>query len=176
MTNTFVHPFFIHAAHLFGQHLHQRGQTATLGISDQLHMRLALACVSDVGPDAYAQAEAYCLMSLFYLWTHNLELADRYLSEAAGVVQTNQLGLDFPSIQGESEEVKERVALLAQLIYVENYLYLVMNILPKHFSHLERQLLAVIVRDSYYKEVDLLTEDYTATFTCGGLVPYCLAY
>lgn len=59
----------------------------------------------------------------------------------------NQLGLDLPSIEGESDEVKEKVSLLAQLVYVENYLYLVMNVPPKHFLHLERQLLSVIVRD-----------------------------
>lgn len=147
MTSTVIHPFFIHASHLFGQHLHQGRRRTTSGTSNQLHLDLALDCISNVGPDAYAQAGAYCLISLFYLWTQNLDLADRYLCEAAEVVQMNQLGLDLPSIEGESDEVKEKVSLLAQLVYVENYLYLVMNVPPKHFLHLERQLLSVIVRD-----------------------------
>jgi Fungal specific transcription factor domain len=143
-----IHPFFIHAAHLLGYliYLRTQGQNLTGG-KLQVYLNNALYSLAEVESDSYTMVQACYILSFFHMSCENIEMANKYLCDAASVSKGIGLSFDSSVTGGPSDDARERIiVLMIQLVYLENYLYVVLNHPPRHFVELEAQMVAFNVR------------------------------
>jgi hypothetical protein len=142
-----VHPFFIHAAHLLGYLLHLRTQGQTLtGGNLQAYLNNALYSLAEVESDSYTMAQACYILSFFHVSCENVEMANKYLCDAASVSKGIGLSFDSSVIEGPPDDTRKRIVLMMQLVYLENYLYVALNCPPRHFVQLEAEMVTYTVR------------------------------
>ena len=143
-----IHAFYIHYAHIWGCHLYQQFRyDFVLLFLQSIYVYMAVESLSTIkekqNPILFAQA--LMLLSEMYFHTHHLDFGLKYLEIVAGVVKRN--GLRFvmrsPSSAAGSinvtEDIKQRVGLLAQLLYVETELFLLTGRKTDLFEGLETE-------------------------------------
>jgi len=135
LSNTIIHPFFIHFAHLFGCNMYQehRGHYSHLLLLDaHLHFaRDALLSMKE-GDDPLSFAQACFLMFLVCIYNQNIYLGSRYMKLVAGTIKRNDIRfvprhtvgymanqhINSP-VSEFSEEVHERGSFLSEVLYSE---------------------------------------------------------
>ena len=131
-SNTIVHPFFVHAAAGLGMHF--RAHIADSHEIVRLHAKhgqLAWEQVAEIskGNDANLKAQAYLQNASGSLYGRWFDFSRQCLTRAC--IAVNAAKLQFiPTIgrpPGLTEEVLERLAILSQSIYFENYLFLAVD-------------------------------------------------
>jgi hypothetical protein len=127
-----VHPFFVHISNSVGMHL--GGSLEASPAMLQLHAKhsqRALEQMSEAGKSGDAELKAQMLLcaasgALFQRW---FRPARSYLRKACDAVNT--ANLRFIPVFGRppelTEEVHERLAVLSQIVYTENYLFLAID-------------------------------------------------
>ena len=130
-----VHPFFVHSSNAVGMHL-------SAGVEDSptmlrlhaKHSQRALEQMSEAGKSGNAELKAQ--MSLFVasacLFQRWFRPARAHLAKACDAVDA--ANLRFIPVFGRppelTEEVQERFAVLSQIVYTENYLFLAIDRTP----------------------------------------------
>ena len=131
-SGTFVHPFYIDFAHLFGCLIYQRKSP------NQSLQRLeagfftsaseSLATLRESG-DAFTYAQAHWLMAYGYLTQRHYPLAEKYLESCVRAVEGNPAAFlphlvraGGPDDAEISEQSQDRMAFLASLIYYRTML------------------------------------------------------
>ena len=140
-----VHPFFIHGAHALGMHF-------CAGIGDspamiRLHARHAQRALEQLSEarktddvELNAQISVYSTSScISQRW---FQFSRLYLAKGCSIVDT--ANMQFIPASGRppelTEEVQERLAVLSQLVYLENYLFLAINqITPTMTVRIEKE-------------------------------------
>jgi hypothetical protein len=126
-SGTFVHPFYVDFAHLFGCLIYQRRsanqsfQHLEAGFFSMASESLASVRESE---DAFSYAQAHWLMAYGYLTQQHYPLAERYLESSVRAVEGNPVAFlphlvrtDDPEDAEISEQSQDRMAFLASLIY-----------------------------------------------------------
>ena len=143
-----IHAFFIHYAHIWGCHLYQQFRyDFVLLFLQSIYVYMAVESLSTIkekqNPILFAQA--LLLLSEMYFHTHHLDFGLKYLEMTASIAKRN--GLRFvmrpPNLAtgpiGVTEDIKQRVGLLAQLLYVETELFLLTSRKPSLCEELEAE-------------------------------------
>lgn len=137
LSGTFIHPFFIHFANLAGAQAfqEQQGHFGLLYIQAlHLHFTLEAFHTMKEEDDPFALAQANFFMGMAYGHIQKIHVAARYLKRSVGIVRRNRIRF-IPMLSGDetndlcslppfSEEVHERAAFLAQMLYSEIVVYL----------------------------------------------------
>jgi hypothetical protein len=126
-SGTFVHPFYIDFAHLFGCLIYQRRspnqafQHLEAGFFSMASESLANVRESE---DAFTYAQAHWLMAYGYLTQQHYPLAEKYLESSVRTVEGNPVAFLPHLVRTEdsgdaeiSEQSQDRMAFLASLIY-----------------------------------------------------------
>jgi hypothetical protein len=124
LSNTIIHPFFIHFAHMFGCNIYleqQRNyvQLPILGV----HLQLALASLVEMTEDdplSFAQACFFMMIACMY--NYNSALGKRCLNLVISTVRRNDIryvSLFRVHVPDFTEEVHERASFLSELICAE---------------------------------------------------------
>ena len=127
-----VHPFFVHTSNSVGMHLRAglEASPAMLQLHAK-HSQRALEQMSEVGRSDDAGLKVQMLLCatsacVFQRW---FRPARAYLTKACDAM--NATNLRFIPVFGRppelTEEVQERLAVLSQILYTENYLALVID-------------------------------------------------
>jgi len=128
-TNTVVHPMFVYQACSFGTYFSQSFLQSPGALDFQArYAQLAWEELAKMQKVDNAELKAQAMLSissccLIFRWT---EFARQYLHKACRIINTASLRF-IPTCgqpQAYSEEVRERSAILSQVIYFENYLFL----------------------------------------------------
>lgn len=126
-SGTFVHPFYVDFAHLFGFLIYQRkSQIQSFQHLEAGFFRMAsesLAAVKE-SEDAFTYAQAHWLMAYGYLTQLHHPLAEKYLETCVRAVEGNPAAF-LPHLLHTtgsedteiSEQSQDRMAFLASLIY-----------------------------------------------------------
>jgi len=144
-SNTVVHPFFVPATAGIGMHL-----CAGVGDSSAMvrllakHSQLSFEQLAEItkGSDANLQAHAflyYVAGSIYVRWP---VFSRKYLRKAC--IALNAASLRFTPATGHppglAEDVRERLAVLSQIIYFENYMFLAVDgTEPKMTARIEKE-------------------------------------
>ena len=131
-SGTFVHPFYVDFAHLFGCLIYQRNlpnqsfQHLEAGFFRMASESLAAVKESE---DAFTYAQAHWLMAYGYLTQLNYPLAEKYLESCIRAVEGNPAAFlphlvhtKGPEDAEISEQSQDRMAFLASLIYYRTML------------------------------------------------------
>lgn len=126
-SGTFVHPFYVHFAHLFGCLIYQRKcanqsfQHLEAGFFAMASESLASVRESE---DAFTYAQAHWLMAYGYLTQLHYPLAEKYLESSVRAVEGNPMAFlphlvrtESPEDAEISEQSQDRMAFLASLVY-----------------------------------------------------------
>ena len=126
-SGTFVHPFYIDFAHLFGCLIYQRRspnqslQHLEAGFFALASESLAIVRESE---DAFTYAQAHWLMAYGYLTQTRYPLAEKYLESCVRAVEGNPVAFLPHLVRAEgpedpeiSEQSQDRMAFLASLVY-----------------------------------------------------------
>ena len=126
-SGTFVHPFYVDFAHLFGCLIYQRRspkksfQHLEAGFFAMASESLANVRESE---DAFTYAQAHWLMAYGYLTQPHYPLAEKYLDLCVRAVERNPVAFlphlvrtEGPGDAEISEQSQDRMAFLASLIY-----------------------------------------------------------
>ena len=145
LSNTVVHPFFVHATAGLGMHF--RANVSDTPDMVRLHARhgqLAWEQVAEVakGNDAHLKCQAYLLNATGALYVRHFDFCRKCLTKAC--IALNAAKLRFLPEIGRppelTEEVIEKLAVLSQNIYFENYMFLAVDgIEPKMTARLEEE-------------------------------------
>lgn len=147
-----THPFIVHYANLFGKLYHQCDtQHAHTPFLETIYLHETMDALERMqeNDDPQAFAHANFLVAEMYFYTQFIDAGLHYLAITAEVVVRHNIrfapncrveNVDPSDFIRYSEDVHERAAFLAQLIYVETCLALLLNHRPVHFSGLETQL------------------------------------
>lgn len=131
-SGTVVHPFFIHATAGLGMHF-----LANVTDSPEMvrlhakHSQLAWEQVAEIskGNDPYLKAQGFLQIATASLYGRWFEFCRQYLTKAC--IALNAAKLQFIPVTGRppalTEDVIERLAILSQNIYFENYLFLAVD-------------------------------------------------
>ena len=144
-SGSIVHPFFIHGAHALGMHFCVGvGNSPAMIRLHARHAQRALEQLSEVRKkgdvELSGQTSVYSASScISQRW---FQFARLYLAKGCGIVNT--ANLRFTPASGRppelTEEVQERLAVLSQLIYLENYLFLAIDrITPTMTARIEKE-------------------------------------
>ena len=132
LSNTVVHPFFIHAMAALGMHL-----CAGVGNSPEMvqlhakHSQQTLEQIIEIsgGNDADLAVHALLSLAAMDLYTRQFDRARRFLTRSC--IALNAAKLRFAPAGGcplgLTEDVRERLVVLSQIIYLENYLFLAID-------------------------------------------------
>lgn len=149
MGNGAIHAFFIHYAHIWGCHLYQQFRyDFILLFLQSIYVYMAVESLSTIREkdNPILLTQALLMTSEMYLHTHHLDFGLKYLEMAAGVVKKH--GLRFvmrstkkptPGPVNVTEDVRQRVGLLSQLLFVETELFLLTDRKPDLFDELEAE-------------------------------------
>lgn len=143
-----IHAFFIHYAHIWGCHLYQQFRyDFVLLFLQSIYVYMAVESLSTIREkdNPILLTQALLMTSEMYFHTHHLDFGLKYLEMAAGVVKKN--GLRFVmrsqnSARGPisvTDDIRQRVGLLSQLLYVETELFLLAGRNPNLFDELEAE-------------------------------------
>lgn len=143
-----IHAFFIHYAHVWGCHLFQQFKCDfVLLFLQSIYVYMAVESLSTIkekqNPILFAQA--LLMLSEMYFHTHHLDFGLKYLEMTAGIVKRNRLGFVMRSKNSATgpidvtEEIRQRVGFLSQLLYVETELFLLAGRKPNLFEELEAE-------------------------------------
>lgn len=143
-----IHAFFIHYAHIWGCHLYQQFRyDFVLLFLQSIYVYMAVESLSTIREkdNPILLTQALLMTSEMYFHTHHPDFGLKYLEMAAGVVKKN--GLRFvmrsrSSAHGPidvTEDIRQRVGLLSQLLYVETELFLLAGRKPDLFEELEAE-------------------------------------
>jgi len=126
-SGTFVHPFYVDFANLFGCLIYQRkSPNNSFQNMEAGFFAMALESLASVreSEDAFAYAQAHWLMAYGYLTQLQYPLAEKYLKSCVRAVEGNPMaflphlvlteGLENAEV---SEQSQDRMAFLASLIY-----------------------------------------------------------
>jgi hypothetical protein len=152
ISNVVVHSFFVHATAGLGMHFY-----AGVGDSVRLHakhVQLALEQAAGIrgGSDANLMTQVFLFIIVGGLHAGWVQPCREYLTKAC--IGLNAANLRFIPATGRppelTEDVRERLVTLSQIIYVENYMFLAVDgTEPKMTARIEkefRQELQVRVR------------------------------
>ena len=130
-----VHPFFVHTSNAVGMHLRICvGDSPAMVRLHAKHAQRALEQISEVGRSGNMQlkAQMYLYAASACLFQRWFQPARAYLTEACDAVDA--ANLRFIPVSGRppelTEEVQERLAVLSQIMYMENYLSLAIDRAP----------------------------------------------
>ena len=130
-----VHPFFVHTSNAVGMHLHACvGDSPAMVRLHAKHAQRSLVQMSEVGKSSNMQlkAQVYLYAASACLFQRWFQPARINLTEACDAV--DRANLRFIPVSGRlpelTEEVQERLAVLSQIIYMENYLSLAIDRTP----------------------------------------------
>lgn len=145
ISGTVVHPFFVHALAAFGMHF-----CADIGDSPKIvqlrakHGQRALEQVAEVNGGTNAEVSVHVLLSLAAMTLHArwTERARQFLTKAC--IALNAANIQFIPATGRppglTEDVSERLVVLSQVIYLENYLFLAVDgTEPKMTARIEKE-------------------------------------
>ena len=143
-----IHAFFIHYAHIWGCHLYQQFRSDFILLFLQsIYVYMAVESLSTIkekqNPILFTQA--VLLLSEMYFHTHHLDFGLKYLEMTAGIVKRNGLRFVMRSDNSATgpisvtEDIKQRIGLLSQLLYVETELFLLAGRKPNLFEELEAE-------------------------------------
>lgn len=141
-----IHAFFIHYAHIWGCHLYQQFRyDFVLLFLQSIYVYMAVESLSTIREkdNPILLTQALLMTSEMYFHTHHPDFGLRYLEMAAGVVRKNRLRFVMRSQNSAhgavsvTEDIRQRVGLLSQLLYVETELFLLAGRDPNLFDELE---------------------------------------
>lgn len=143
-----IHGFFIHYAHIWGCHLYQQFRCDfVLLFLQSIYVYMAIESLTTIREkeNPVMLTQALLMTSEMYFHTHHPDFGLKYLEMAAGIVKKN--GLRFVmhsqnSAHGQTnvtEDIRQRVGLLSQLLYVETELFLLTGRSPDLFEELEAE-------------------------------------
>jgi hypothetical protein len=133
LSNTVVHPFFVHATAGLGMHF-RANVTADSPERVRLHAKhgqLAWEQIAEIsgGNDASLKAQAFLQIASASLYGRWFEFSRQYLMKAC--LALNAAKLQFVPNSGRppelSEDVLESLAILSQNIYFANYMFLAVD-------------------------------------------------
>lgn len=125
-SGTFVHPFYVDFAHLFGCLIYQHRSPKSLQHLEAGFFALASESLTSVreSEDAFTYAQAHWLMAYGYLTQLRYPLAEKYLESCVRAVEGNPVAFlphlvraEGPEDSEISEQSQDRMAFLASLIY-----------------------------------------------------------
>ena len=143
-----IHAFFVHYAHIWGCHLYQQFRyDFVLLFLHSIYVYMAVESLSTIREkdNPVLLAQALLMTSQMYFHTHHLNFGLKYLEMAAGVVKKNGLRFVMRSRNSArttisvTDDIKQRVGLLSQLLYVETELFLLAGRNPNLFDELEAE-------------------------------------
>lgn len=144
-SNTVVHPFFIHATAGLGMHFRANitDSVETVRLHAK-HGQLAFEQAAEInkGNDPYIKAQAFLQIATASLYGRWFEFCRQYLTKACLAI--NAAKLQFIPATGRlpklTEDVFERLAILSQNIYFENYMFLAVDgVEPNMTAGIERE-------------------------------------
>jgi hypothetical protein len=131
-SGTFVHPFYVDFAHLFGYLIYQRkSPNQSYQHLEAAFFRMASESLASVkeSEDAFTYAQAHWLMAYGYLTQLHYPLAEKYLESCVRAVERNPAAFlphlvrtKDPEDAEISEQSQDRMAFLASLIYYRTLL------------------------------------------------------
>jgi hypothetical protein len=135
-SNTVVHPFFVHFAHLAGCQFYQQLQGRfNLSHVEATHQKLTLTSLTSMNEeDLLSLAQANIWMGLGCIYRRLFRQAKPYMKTSLQIIRKNIrfFGGDTTTRQEKSmispvppEEVHERVVFLSQVLYIEAAVYLI---------------------------------------------------
>ena len=129
ISGTIIHPFFISAAQFLGMHFCRGMEDSPAMIKRQArHLQRTLELLADVfnGPDVELEAQAALWAAAGSIIMPVTHLDPLYIKKSCEAINT--AGLQFIPTYGRppefSEDLHEKLSLLSQAIYFENYLFL----------------------------------------------------
>ena len=131
-SNTVVHPFFLHATAAIGMNFYT-GAKDSPGVvrTHAKHAQLALEQVAEIikGNDPHLKAQVYLVAATGSLYGGWFDSCRKGLTRAG--IALNAAKLQFIPTIGRppklTEDVLERLAILSQMIYFENYMFLAVD-------------------------------------------------
>ena len=165
-SGSIIHPYFIHGAHAAGMHF-------CAGVGDspamiRLHARHAQRALEQIlevnkSDDMELQAQVSLYSTSACLSQRWFQIARSFLTRGCSAVNTAIMR--FIPASGRppelTEEVQERLAILSQLVYLENYLFLAIDqITPNMTARIEKEFrheLQVKVSHRVYICLSLIT-------------------
>jgi hypothetical protein len=135
-SGTVLHPFFIHAAHSLGMHFCEGiGDSFTMVSLQARYVQEALEQLTELFEET-ARRRNWELRALVTLWItigsvvmRLREVTCLYIKKACDAV--NRGGLRFIPTYGRppefSEDLREKLSILSQIIYFENFVFLAYN-------------------------------------------------
>jgi len=144
-SNTVVHPFFAPAAAGLGIYLSADvGDSPTMVRLHAKHGQLALKQLAEIikGSDANLQAQALLYVAAASLYSRWFVVSRKYIRKAC--IALNAASLRFIPTTGHppglTEDVRERLVVLSQIIYFENYMFLAVDgTEPKMTARIEKE-------------------------------------
>lgn len=139
-SGTHLHPFFVHFAELAGSTYYQEilGSYCMLP-AQAMHLQCSLDALHSMREedDPLSLAQAYFYMGMAHAYMQAIKVGKRYFKKCVDVVQRNKIrfvpisngdgdSLNIISTPPESQEcVHERVVFLAQMVYLEDVVYII---------------------------------------------------
>ena len=131
-SNIVVHQFFVHATAGLGMHFHANTTNSPEMVRlHAKHGQLAWEQIAEIskGNDANLKAQAFLQIATASLYGRWFEFSRQYLTKAC--IALNAAKLQFiptaGSPPGITDDVLERLAVLSQNIYFENYMFLAVD-------------------------------------------------
>ena len=145
LSNTIVHPFFVHASAGLGMYFSAGiGYTPAMGLLRAKHAQRAFEQLADIngGIDAYLTVHAFFSLASMALHSRWPGSAREFLTRTS--IALNAAGLRFVPATGRppvlTEDVRERVVVLSQVIYLESYMFLAVDgVEPKMTVRIEKE-------------------------------------
>ena len=131
-SNTVVHPYFTHATAGLGMHFRANiSDTPDVVRLHAKHGQLAWEQIAEISKenDPYLKAQIYLLTATASLYGRWFDFCRQYLTKAC--IALNASKLQFLPAAGRppelTEDTLERLAVLSQNIYFENYMFLAVD-------------------------------------------------
>ena len=168
-SGTIIHPYFIHSAHAVGMHFCTGvGDSPAMIRLHAKHAQRALEQIleADKSDDTELRAEVSVYSTSACLSQRWFQIARSFLTRGCSAVNT--ANLRFIPASGRppelTEEVQEKFAVLSQLVYLENYLFLAIDqITPNMTVRIEKEF-----------RYELQVRVSHPVYLCFSLIPACL--
>lgn len=145
LSNTVVHPFFVHALVGLGIYFCTGiGDSPTTVLLHARHAQRAFEQISEVSGGSNASLTVQVLFSLTSMTLHSRWLGFARKCLIKTCVALNAAGLRFIPVDGRppgfTEDVRERLVVLSQVIHLENYMFLTIDGMePKMTARIEKE-------------------------------------
>lgn len=139
MSGLHIHPFFVHLAHLCGAQFYQEIQGSYfLQEVQAMHFQFTLDALASMREehDPLSLAQALYSTAMVYAYTKAVKISKVYFKRCMAVIRRNNIRV-VPHQQGYKdqsvlpdplelhEKSCERVAFLAQMLYIEDMVYII---------------------------------------------------